>query len=107
LLKAFNCGCHSTGSIRAPVCYGYFRDQYELINSTDFTFSVLKIADNGLSAAGKLAVFEIHPDFFASAIESGGIKPVTLQQIPPVRFVTSQRQFREDDKGRVSEYSLR
>ncbi|PWT83600.1 MAG: hypothetical protein C5B58_06280 [Acidobacteria bacterium] len=46
-----------------------------------------------------MAVFEIHPDFFARAIESGGLKPVTLQQIPPARFVTSRGNSRKTIKA--------
>ena len=46
---------------------------------------------NYIDAAGKVATFEIHPDFLAKTVESAGIEPVPLRQVPPVRFVTNRR----------------
>lgn len=46
---------------------------------------------NYVDAAGKIATFEIHPAYFASTIESAGILPVNLRQVPPARFITNRR----------------
>lgn len=46
---------------------------------------------NYVDAAGKIATFEIHPDYFAHTIESAGILPVNLRQVPPARFITNRR----------------
>jgi AraC-like DNA-binding protein len=44
-----------------------------------------------VDAAGKIATFEIHPDYFTAVIRSSGIRPVKLRQLPPAGFVTNRR----------------
>lgn len=46
---------------------------------------------NYVDADGKVATFEIHPDFLASTIKNAGIQPMGLHQVPPARFVTNKR----------------